>query len=84
VLCRGVHSGAQPGDQVDPLSGWFNVIPFDPKDDDLIPVSYEWRIRVICGFTESGAVEFVRPPVSVAGHHHGTEPLPSGQLHPAG
>jgi len=29
--------------EVDPLSGWFNVIPFEPQDDDLIPVSYEWR-----------------------------------------
>jgi hypothetical protein len=31
-------------DEVDPLSGSFDVIPFNPQDDDLIPVAYEWSL----------------------------------------
>ena len=29
-------------DKVDPLSGSFDVIPFNPQDDEPIPVAYEW------------------------------------------
>jgi hypothetical protein len=29
--------------EVDPLSGSFQVIPFNPHDDRLTAVSYEWR-----------------------------------------
>ena len=40
----GIWAGIEfdSNDEVDPLSGWFNIIPFDPNDDDLIPLSYEW------------------------------------------
>ncbi|HSY69229.1 MAG TPA: DUF3883 domain-containing protein [Edaphobacter sp.] len=44
-LCMmGIWAGIEfdSNDEVDPLSGWFNIIPFDPNDDDLIPLSYEW------------------------------------------
>jgi hypothetical protein len=29
--------------EVDSLSGWFQVIPFNPHDHDLTAVTYEWR-----------------------------------------
>ncbi len=40
----GVWAGVEfdSNDEVDPLSGWFNIFPFDPNDDDLIPLSYVW------------------------------------------
>jgi hypothetical protein len=42
----GIWAGIQFGSdgEVDPESGWFNIIPFDPQDDQLIPVAYEWSI----------------------------------------
>jgi hypothetical protein len=29
--------------EVDPLSGYFQVIPFNPDDHDLTAMTYEWR-----------------------------------------
>jgi hypothetical protein len=41
----GIWAGVKFGndDEVDPKSGWFDVIPFHPHDDDLKVVTYEWQ-----------------------------------------
>jgi len=42
----GIWSGIRfNGDgEVDPTSGSFKVIPFEPDDDDLFPISYDWFV----------------------------------------
>jgi len=42
----GIWAGIQFGSdgEVDPESGWFKIIPFEPQDDHLIPVAFEWLV----------------------------------------
>jgi hypothetical protein len=40
----GIWAGIEfdSNDEVDLLSGWFHIVPFDPYGDDLIALSYQW------------------------------------------
>ena len=42
----GIWAGIRftPDGEVDPSSGSFKVMPFQPADDDLFPLSYDWCV----------------------------------------
>jgi len=47
----GIWAGIRFGGdgEVDPETGYFRVIPFEPDDDDLSPVSYDWFVSEVEG-----------------------------------
>jgi hypothetical protein len=43
------------------VSCWFNVIPFNPDDEDLSPVSDEWRPQNSQSYKDQGLISKAGP-----------------------